>query len=408
MLKENNLSLHSNNKTKLLLGICGGIAAYKCADLVRRLVERDFEVRVVMTAAAAEFITPMTLQAVSGNPVNQAAFDPDMEAAMGHIELARWADVILIAPATANTIAKLAHGEADNLLTTIVLASAAPLFMAPAMNQQMWSNSQTRANIQQLEQSGHYILGPGEGEQACGDVGFGRMLEPLDIAQRLAALYAAKGSLAGKSVLLTAGPTVEAIDPVRFISNHSSGKMGYALAKAAAAAGAKVCLVSGPVNLVAPPKVDVIRVTSATEMLQKVQDNLSGTDVFIGCAAVADYSPVEVCTQKIKKSEDEMVLKLKRNPDILAWVANSNNRPFVVGFAAESQNLKEFALGKLKNKKLDMICANNISDTAVGFNSDNNALLLLFKEGEEKSLAIAAKEVLAQNIVDEISTRINH
>ncbi|MGX5172787.1 bifunctional phosphopantothenoylcysteine decarboxylase/phosphopantothenate--cysteine ligase CoaBC [Aliikangiella sp. IMCC44653] len=402
------MSPNSNHKTKLLLGICGGIAAYKCADLVRRLVERDFDVRVVMTDAAAEFITPMTLQAVSGNPVNQAAFDPDMEAAMGHIELARWADAILIAPATANTLAKLAHGKADNLLTTIVLASSAPLFIAPAMNQQMWSNPQTQANMQQLEHNGHHILGPGEGAQACGDIGLGRMLEPLDIAQRLATIYAAKGSLAGKSVLLTAGPTVEAIDPVRFISNHSSGKMGYALAKAAAAAGAKVCLVSGPVNLAIPANVNVIKVTSAMEMLQAVQDNLLGTDVFIGCAAVADYSPVEVCTQKIKKNEDEMILKLKRNPDILAWVSNTENRPFVVGFAAESQNLKTFALGKLNNKKLDMICANNISNTDVGFNSDNNELLLLFKGEEEKRLTIAAKEVLAHSIVDEISKRISN
>ncbi len=395
-----------SHKIKLLLGVCGGIAAYKCADLVRRLIERDFDVRVVMTAAATEFITPMTLQAVSGHPVHMDQFDAEMEAGMGHIELARWADIILVAPATANSLAKFVHGEADNLLTTILLASNAPLILAPAMNQQMWKNPTTEQNLASLAKLGHTILGPGVGEQACGDVGAGRMLEPLDIAQRVQAIAFAKQSLAGKTVVITAGPTVEAIDPVRYISNHSSGKMGYAIAKAAQRAGAHVELVSGPVHLGDPSNVVVTRVTSAAEMLQTVKDKVANADVFIGCAAVADYSPVEVFCHKIKKNDEQMSLKLQRNTDILAWVAAQPNRPYVVGFAAESQNLREFATKKLHKKKLNMICANDISSDCLGFNSENNALLVLFDDGSEKILNVAAKEVLAQNIIDEIALAV--
>jgi len=391
---------------KLVLGISGGIAAYKCADLVRRLKERAFDVRVVMTDSAAEFITPMTLQAVSGNPVHQHLFDPQMEAAMGHIELARWADYLLIAPATANTIARLAHGEAGNLLTTLALATEAPLFVAPAMNEKMWANQKTKDNIEQLKTEGVVVFGPDAGEQACGDVGVGRMLEPLALAEKMFERAGAAQILAGRSVLITAGPTVEAIDPVRYISNHSSGKMGYALARQAQLAGAEVTLVSGPVNLSAPKNVHLERVTSAAEMLSKVQEHVAGADVFIGCAAVADYSPVQVAAQKIKKNTEQMTLSLKKNPDILAWVAAQSQRPFVVGFAAESQNLLDNARKKLTRKQLDLICANDISQTDLGFNSDRNQLLLLDKHGGQKLLKVAQKNALAASLISRIARQL--
>ncbi|MET1256327.1 bifunctional phosphopantothenoylcysteine decarboxylase/phosphopantothenate--cysteine ligase CoaBC [Aliikangiella maris] len=391
----------------LLLGISGGIAAYKCADLVRRLKEYNFDVQVVLTPGAEQFITPMTLQAVSGHPVHQELFDAAAEAAMGHIDLARWADLILIAPATANTIAKIVHGEADNLLTTILLASNAPLLVAPAMNQQMWANSITEQNIEKLSQSGVTVLGPGVGEQACGDIGAGRMLEPQDIAQQVHDIAFSNKPLAGKTVMITAGPTVEAIDPVRFISNHSSGKMGYALAKAARIAGAEVELISGPVNIRAPYEVEVTRVTSAAEMLAAVKEKIETVDVFIGCAAVADYSPVEVSCHKIKKNDEVMSLKLQRNPDILAWVAARQDKPLVVGFAAESQSLEFYARKKLEKKNLDMICANDICCEGLGFNSENNQLLLMKKDGSQILLDIASKEVLAQQIIQEIVNQIS-
>lgn len=397
---------NSSLNKKLILGICGGIAAYKCADLVRKLKAEGFDVRVVMTPAASEFITPMTLQAVSGYPVHQQTFDQQMEAAMGHIELARWADYILIAPATANIIAKLVHGEADNLLTTLVLASKAKLLIAPAMNQQMWANEVTQKNINDLAERGVTLLGPDIGEQACGDIGAGRMLEPQTIASKVNALVSDKKVLQGRHVVLTAGPTVEAIDPVRYISNHSSGKMGYALAKAAQIAGAKVTLISGPVRLSEPHGVEVVHVTSAAEMFAAVKQNFNLSDIFIGCAAVADYTPVEVFCQKIKKNDEQMSLQLKRNPDILAWVAAQPDRPYVVGFAAESQSLRKFARKKLEKKKLDLICANDISCAGLGFNSDNNQLLLIDKSGEETLLDVASKEVLAQQIIKQVAANV--
>ena len=387
----------------LLLGVSGGIAAYKSADLVRRLGERGFNVRVVMTAAATEFITAMTLQAVSGNPVHQDLFDQQMEAAMGHIELAKWADYILIAPATANTIAKIVHGEGDNLLTTLVLASDAPLIVAPAMNQQMWANQTTQSNMQTLRQRGVTFMGPDEGEQACGDVGAGRMMEPLELANRVQSLAFQPRSLAGKKVMITAGPTVEAIDPVRYISNHSSGKMGYAIANAAQQAGAQVELVSGPVCIAAPAKVTLTQVTSAKQMFDAVKQNIEDVDIFIGCAAVADYTPIEVAAQKIKKNDEQMSLSLKRNPDILAWVGARQSQTYVVGFAAESQSLKTFAQKKLEKKNLDLICANDISQDGLGFNSENNQLLLLDKSGGEKLLDIASKEALAEQVIEHIA-----
>lgn len=394
-------------KKKLVLGISGGIAAYKCADLVRRLTERNFDVRVVMTSSAKEFITPMALQAVSGHQVHDDLFDPQMEAAMGHIELAKWADYILVAPATANIMAKIVHGEADNLLLTVILASSAPLLVAPAMNQQMWANSATQENLNRLVAKGIKVLGPGEGEQACGDVGAGRMLEPLDIAQRLYSIAHCEKKLQNKVVMITAGPTVEPIDPVRYISNHSSGKMGYALARAAQREGAKVILVSGPVSLRDPHGVNTVRITSAKEMFNFVKQTITEVDIFIGCAAVADYTPIEVAEQKIKKNDDEMTLQLKRNPDILAWVGEQKAERFVVGFAAESQSLKTFAKKKLEKKNLDLICANDISRQGLGFNSDNNQLLLLYRDGKEKLLDIASKDALAGDIMSEIAQHID-
>jgi phosphopantothenoylcysteine decarboxylase/phosphopantothenate--cysteine ligase len=391
---------------RILLGVSGGIAAYKCADLVRRLKERDFEVRVVMTQSAAEFITPMTLQAVSGNPVHQDLFDLEMEAAMGHIELARWADYLLIAPATANTIAKLVHGEGDNLLTTVVLATDAPLFIAPAMNQQMWANLTTQQNIQTLKSRGCRVFGPASGEQACGDVGAGRMLEPVEIADKMLSIAKVEQCLQNHHVIITAGPTQEAIDPVRYISNHSSGKMGYAIAEAAYQAGAKVTLISGPVNLSATKGIELKYVTSAAEMLNAVKETIEQDAIFIGCAAVADYRPVDIALQKIKKNNDKMQLELERNPDILAWVAEQKLTKLVVGFAAESEHLKEYAQKKLNEKQLDLICANDISNKQIGFNSDQNQLLLLDRHGNEKLLSIASKVQLAQQIVVELANKI--
>lgn len=409
LLSNKDLVLPKKNNSKkrnIILGICGGIAAYKCADLVRRLKEQDFDVRVVMTESANQFITPMTLQAVSGYPVYQQIFDPEMEAAMGHIELARWADYVVIAPITANTMAKLVHGEADSLLTTLVLATQAKIIIAPAMNQQMWINSATQNNLKTLQQRGYHILGPAEGEQACGDIGAGRMLEPLDIAREMKKLNDQAKRLKGRKIVITAGPTVEAIDPVRFISNHSSGKMGYALAQAAKNSGADVVLISGPVQRPVPFGIKFLPVTSAAEMFTQVKQNIAGVDVFVGCAAVADYAPVEVSAQKIKKNDEQIVLTLKRNPDILAWVAEQPKRPFVVGFAAETQMLKEHAMQKLQKKKLDMICANDISCEGVGFNSDYNQLLLLDNKGNEKELTIDSKESLAQAIINDIAEKI--
>ena len=406
---------------KLLLGVSGGIAAYKSADLVRRLKERNFEVRVVLTESAAHFVTPMTLQAVSANPVHQQLFDPQAEAAMGHIELAKWADLLLIAPATANIIAKMAHGIADDLLTTLILATSAKIVVAPAMNQQMWRNQATLTNVALLEQRGVECIGPDSGLQACGDIGFGRMLEPLEIAEKLLEFSAtevisaelADSELAktnkvlqGKQVLITAGPTVEAIDPVRYISNHSSGKMGYALAQAAVLAGASVTLVSGPVNLFVPELVELKPVVSAEEMFAEVRAHLPTCDLFIGCAAVADYTATKVSEQKIKKDAAEMQLSLTKTPDIISWVASQKKRPFVVGFAAESENLEEYAARKLKRKNLDMICANDISSKRTGFNSDHNEILILDKDGGKLNLKTAPKLSIATDIIKTISEKI--
>jgi phosphopantothenoylcysteine decarboxylase/phosphopantothenate--cysteine ligase len=385
--------------------VTGGIAAYKAADLVRRLVERGAEVQVVMSAAARQFVTPITFQALSGRAVRSDLWDPAAEAAMGHIELARWADLVLIAPASADFLARLAHGLADDLLTTLCLASAAPLALAPAMNQQMWSHPATQANVALLAQRGARLLGPAVGEQACGEHGPGRMLEPLEILSHAAPLLAVGGGrLAGRRVLVTAGPTRECIDPVRFVSNRSSGKMGFAVAQAMQEAGAEVILVTGPVCLCTPAGVRRIDVESCEQMHAAVLQELPGTAIFIGTAAVADYRPVVCADQKIKKRSDSLTLPMTRTPDILADVAARTPRPFVVGFAAETQALEQHAGEKLVNKRLDLIAANEVGHTKA-FDTDENSLLLLWSGGGRMQLPSASKRELGRALTGVIIER---
>lgn len=392
---------------KVLLGIGGGIAAYKSADLIRRLKERGADVRVIMTQSAMEFITPLTIQALSGNPVASDLLDPAAEAAMGHIELARWADVVLLAPATANLIARINAGMANDLLTTTCLATSAPVIVCPAMNQQMYQNITTQENLANLARKGLIIWQPASGNQACGEVGPGRMQEPTAMAEQLVQFFGPK-SLCGHNVLITAGPTREAIDPVRYISNHSSGKMGYSLAQAAAEMGAKVTLVSGPVNLATPLGVTRIDVDSAQQMLEAVMGQVEQHDIFIGCAAVADYRIAAVADQKIKKSAEQMQLALVRNPDILAAVAQHAIRPFTVGFAAETNDVEQYARGKLQRKKLDMIAANDVSIQGLGFNADSNALQVFWQDGSQQ-LPATDKLTLARQLLTLIEQQLkNH
>jgi phosphopantothenoylcysteine decarboxylase/phosphopantothenate--cysteine ligase len=387
---------------RVLLGVTGGIAAYKSPDLVRRLRERGAEVQVVMTEGAKQFVTPLTFQAVSGREVRDSLWDATAEAAMGHIELARWADAVLVAPATAEFLARLVHGRADDLLATLCLATAAPVHVAPAMNQQMWANAATQANVAALRARGIRVLGPGSGDQACGESGEGRMLEPAELASRVLGSLSAARPLAGCKVVVTAGPTREPIDPVRFISNRSSGKMGYAVAQAACEAGAEVVLVSGPVSLPAPPGVTRVSVESARQMHAAVHEALAGADIYIGAAAVADYEPATVALHKIKKCSETMTLELVRAPDILASVASLAHRPFVVGFAAETQDVEANARAKLDGKRLDMIAANRVGD-GIAFDQDENALLLLWKGGREE-LATSGKLELARRLVARIAS----
>lgn len=392
---------------KILLGISGGIAAYKCAELTRRLIERGAEVQVVMTKAAKEFITPLTMQAVSGRPVSDSLLDPAAEASMGHIELAKWADLVLLAPATADLIARISAGMGNDLLSTLVLATDAPVAVSPAMNQQMYLNVATQENIATLARREMMIWGPAAGEQACGDVGPGRMLEPMQLVEKCEQFFGPK-TLSGKSVVITAGPTREAIDPVRYISNHSSGKMGFALAQAAQQLGAEVTLISGPVSLQTPNGVKRINVVSAEEMHQAAIANATHHDIFIGCAAVADYRPVDIAAQKIKKTadNDDMHITMVKNPDIIASVASlSASRPFTVGFAAETQDVEAYALDKLQRKNLDMICANDVSIAGQGFNSDSNAITVYW-QGGSKSLGSAMKTELSHAIWEAISEQL--
>ena len=399
----------------IILAVTGGIAAYKSAILVRRLKDYGFDVRVVMTQGAQAFITPLTFQALSGNPVHTELLDPEAEAGMGHIELARWADLILVAPASCDSIAKFANGLADDLLSTLYLATKAPVWVAPAMNQQMWAAKATQRNLQTLVEDGVHVIMPDAGEQACGDVGLGRMPEPEDLARQVAAYFhkaqraiAEKfGLLAGKRVTITAGPTREAIDPVRYISNHSTGKMGFALAAACYAAGAKVTLVAGPVSLDTPNGVQRINVSSAMQMLDVSMNQLQqGCDIFIATAAVADYRVAQVAEHKIKKAGDELAVSLVKNPDIVATIAQQQQRPFMVGFAAETQNVEEYAAGKLVAKKLDMIACNDVSRPDIGFASDENAMTVFFAQSyhmNKRELENASKQEISQQLVESIA-----
>jgi len=379
-----------------LLGVTGGIAAYKSADLVRRLRERGAEVQVVMTRSACEFVTPLTFQALSGRPVHTRLLDHDAEAGMGHISLARWSDVILIAPASANFLARLAHGLADDLLSTLCLAADVPLLVAPAMNQQMWRAAATGENVRTLAGRGVTILGPGTGDQACGETGPGRMLEPVELVAAVEAQFHSD-LLAGMKILVTAGPTREAIDPVRYISNRSSGRMGYAVARAAQEAGADVTLVSGPVALPAPDRVLRISVDTAEEMYREAMAGAVATDIFIAAAAVADYRCVRIADNKIKKQAAALSLELEKNPDILARVAGLSPPPFTVGFAAETEALEANARDKLKNKKLDMIAANRVGP-GLGFDAEDNALDVYWQGGSQ-ALEVMNKEKLARRLI---------
>ena len=389
----------------ILLGVSGGIAAYKSPELVRRLREQGAEVRVVLTDAARAFVTPLTLQAVSGHTIPAGVLDPASEQGMNHIELAKWADLVLIAPATANVISRLATGMADELLTTLCLATPSPVALAPAMNQQMYLHPATQANLQTLAQRGVQLWGPASGSQACGDVGPGRMLNPDElVAECIRFLAKPKLDL---RVLITAGPTREALDPVRYISNHSSGKMGFALAAAAAELGADVTLVSGPVNLPTPAGVRRIDVESALQMQAAVMAEVAQQQIVIGCAAVADYRPEEISPQKIKKSADEMVVALVKNPDIIAEVAALAAKPFVVGFAAETRDVEHYALDKMARKKLDMIAANDVAREGQGFNSDDNALTVFWPGGRQE-LPLARKTEVARHLLALIIKKYQH
>ena len=389
----------------ILLGVSGGIAAYKSPELVRRLREQGAEVRVVLTDAARAFVTPLTLQAVSGHTIPAGVLDPASEQGMNHIELAKWADLVLIAPATANVISRLATGMADELLTTLCLATPAPVALAPAMNQQMYLHTATQANLQTLAQRGVQLWGPASGTQACGDVGPGRMLNPDElVAECIRFLAKPKLDL---RILITAGPTREALDPVRYISNHSSGKMGFALAAAAAELGADVTLVAGPVNLPTPAGVHRIDVESALQMQAAVMAEVAQQQIVIGCAAVADYRPEEISPQKIKKSADEMVVALVKNPDIIAEVAALAAKPFVVGFAAETRDVEHYALDKMARKKLDMIAANDVAREGQGFNSDDNALTVFWPGGRQE-LPLARKTEVARHLLALIIKKYQH
>jgi len=391
----------------ILLGITGGIAAYKTPELVRQLKSQGADVQIVMTTSAEEFVTSTALQAVSGHPIRSNLWDKEAEASMSHIELARWADVVLIAPATAEIMARLAGGAAPDLLTTLCLATEAPIAIAPAMNHVMWSNPAVQANRATLEDRGFAVIGPDHGSQACGETGAGRMTEPAEIAAIVTAPgfrgAAGEGLLAGKKVLVTAGPTREPIDPVRYITNRSSGKMGYAMASAAAAQGATVILVSGPVALGDPRDVEVHRVETAEEMYAATHANLDGVDLFIAAAAVADYRPVSVSEQKIKKKDEAMQIDMLRSKDILASVAALEAAPFTVGFAAETENLREYALAKLENKRLDMIIANQVGRDC-GFDHDENTVCV-YTPDSHQSFPMTAKAELARELIEVIAKR---
>ena len=405
----------------ILLGVTGGIAAYKSAELIRRLRDAGAEVQVVMTAAAREFITPLTLQALSGNPVHVDLLDPAAEAAMGHIELARWADLFLVAPASADTLARLAQGIANDLLTTCWLAAAGKKAVAPAMNQQMWADAATQANLATLKSRGIAVFGPGSGVQACGDVGAGRLLEAEQLADLCADQFES-GLLSGAHVVITAGPTREALDPVRYLSNHSSGKMGFALAEACVEAGARVTLIAGPVHLPTPARVQRVDVVSALDMLAASEAAVavakagSSQPVFIATAAVADYRPAQVAAQKIKKGlkDDTLDITLVKNPDIVASIAEQADKPFVMGFAAETHAVEAYACDKLARKKLDLIACNDVSRADIGFQSDDNAMTVFWPDAQANEgvarveLAKASKAQIARELVRLLAARLTY
>ena len=392
-------------KKKILLGVTGGIAAYKSAELIRLIIKSGAEVRVVMTTAATEFVQPLTYQALSGHRVYTDIFDAEADSAMDHIELARWADLMIVAPASADFIAKMRNGYSDNLLLTLCLASKQPVAIAPAMNQQMYANRATQDNIKLLASRAVLIWGPDDGEQACGDTGPGRMLEPTELFERVAE-YLSPGKLDGKNVLITAGPTREPIDPVRYISNRSTGRMGYALAQAAHQAGAGVTLVSGPVNLDAPSGVERISVSSAIEMRDAVIERAAKVDIFIACAAVSDYRVEQVAAQKIKKTTQKIKLELIPNPDIVSEVTRLKNKPFTLGFAAETEKLEQHAVEKLQRKNLDMIAANRVAAEQTGFESDTNELTVIWPDGQ-RLLALNDKNEIAKQLIDLVAERYN-
>ena len=395
----------SLSNKRIILGVTGGIAAYKSAEVVRRLQDRGAEVRVVMTPGAEEFLRPLTMQALSGHPVHTGLLDEKAEAGMGHIELARWADLLLIAPASADFIANMVHGRADSLLAAIYLATPAKVAIAPAMNQAMWSHSASVENINNLTRRGVTIIGPESGSQACGDIGPGRMEQPDSIIEQASSLFNS-GILQGKKVVITAGPTREALDPVRYISNHSSGKMGYALAAAAIDAGADVTLISGPVALSIPEKCQGILVMSADEMQQAALEFAEGADIFIATAAVADYKAASIASEKIKSGDDKMTISLEKNPDIVSSVASTFEDLFVIGFAAESNDVETYAKGKLEQKHLDAIVANDISRTDIGFNSDDNEVSWI---DTDSTIVFSkrSKAQLARDLVAQIAIKIN-
>ena len=367
----------SFSKKNILLGVTGGIAAYKAAEIIRLFKKLGADVRVVMTESAKEFITPLTLQAISGNEIHDSLLNTEAEAAMGHIELAKWADIILIAPCTAETISKITHGRADDLMGALILASKADIFIAPAMNMNMWLDNSTQQNYKTLSSRGISFIGPAEGEQACGDIGPGRMVEPENIIELIRSSYKT-GPLSGKTITITAGPTREQIDPVRFISNNSSGKMGYSLADAAIEAGASVNLVSGPVSLEADKSINLYKINSASEMMNVVMECMDSSDIFIGCAAVSDYKPADYSENKIKKDQmPHLEIELKKNEDILKNVATNFSSSYVVGFAAETSDINNNAMQKLKSKNLDMIISNDVSDKSIGFNVDDNEVTVI-------------------------------
>lgn len=384
-------------KQKLLLGITGSIAAYKTPYFIREMVDSGYEVQVVLTESAKTFVTPLTLQTVSGHPVHEQLLDTEAEAAMGHIQLARWADTILIAPASANFIAKLAHGFADDLLSTLCLAANKPIWLAPAMNQQMWLNSATQENVTKLQMRGHRLLGPAAGIQACGEDGLGRMLEPSDIAKEILNANSER-FLKGKRVLITAGPTHEAIDPVRYIANRSSGKMGYALAEAATAAGAEVTLISGPVSLIPPLVSKFVKINNSNEMQSAVHNEISHQDIFISAAAVADYKPATLEQQKIKRQNQSLSLLLEPTIDILHTIGKLKQKPFIVGFAAETENIVENARMKLHKKGCDLIVVNDVGRQDIGFESEDNAVTVLSKENSI-TIEKTSKKLLAQQLL---------